>query len=134
MELISYTDIKNQTDILRIIFNTIDMNDELDNFYNKTPFYSKDSNDTYSKCDLITEETCYYGDKCLYKNNPLICPKNHYFLEQIIKKNTIIPKQLCRYERPWRKMKCINIYCWYSHLKGHIETIEKLKIEQNIII
>ena len=134
MELVSKTDIKNQTDLLKIIFNTINMNDELNNFYKETPYYSKSSSNEYTKCDLILEENCCYGDKCLYKNNPLICPKNHYFLEQIIKKNTIIPKQLCRYERPWRKMKCINIYCWYSHLKGHIETIEKLKIEQNIII
>lgn len=132
MDIISKIDINNQIDILKLTFNMLDMHDVVNDFYKETPYYSNSLMTEYAHCDMVLEEICCYGTKCLYKNNPLICPKNHQLLLKTIKKNTIIPKQLCKYERPWKNMKCINIYCWYAHLKGRSQYMEILKIKHNI--
>jgi hypothetical protein len=86
----------------------------------------------YAPYDLILEEECIFGYNCVFKNKPLICPRNHQGLSNI-KKGTIIPNLLCRYERPWKIMshknqifKCNNINCWFSHLKGRTEHLKFL--------
>ncbi len=85
------------------------------------------NNYEYAPYDLILEDECSYGKYCTYKNNPLICSKNHHNINNI-KKYDSIPKKMCRYERPWKilngyPMRCTNIKCWYSHLEGRSDSI-----------
>jgi hypothetical protein len=74
--------------------------------------------------DIQLEESCIYGQFCLGKSNPLLCPLNHHDLgKNIIKKGEYIPDLLCRYERPWKMHRggvlcCMNPKCWYNHGVG----------------
>jgi hypothetical protein len=96
--------------------------------------------DEYAPYDLELEEECSFGINCVFKNTPLICYKNHQGIKSI-KKYTMIPRLLCKYERPWRyirldnnnykKIKCNNVNCWFSHLKGRKEHLQKIWIELN---
>jgi hypothetical protein len=86
----------------------------------------------YAPYDLELEEECCFGINCIFKNTPLICPKNHQGIKYIKKYNKI-PSLLCKYERPWKitkednsPMKCNNINCWFSHLKGRKEHLKKI--------
>ncbi len=87
--------------------------------------------------DLELEEECCMGINCIFKNIPLICSKNHQSLMKI-KKNSNIPSYLCKYERPWKimtdsnkPMKCNNINCWFSHLKGRKEHLRNIWLKLN---
>ena len=97
--------------------------------YNNIPMFYE-----YAPYDLELEEECFMGFYCIFKNTPSICPKNHQGLIEI-KKNTKIHPLLCKYERPWKvnkdetQMKCNNITCWFSHLKGRKEHINKLLLK-----
>ncbi len=80
--------------------------------------------------DLELEDECGFGIKCIFKKNPLICHKNHQGINKI-SKNNYIPTLLCKYERPWKiynnkSIKCNNIYCWFSHLKGRKEHLQQI--------
>ena len=94
----------------------------------------KQITNTYAKCDMILEENCIYGDKCINLKNPLLCPLNHFNLGKMIKKNELIPYELCRYESPWIIINgipshCTNVKCYFSHLdkrKKYIDYIKQL--------
>jgi hypothetical protein len=109
--------------------------------YKIAPFNNKLYYIEYAPYDLELEEDCSQGIYCIFKNSPLICPKNHQGLNKI-KKGFQLPSLLCKYERPWRLTKdtnqqtrCNNINCWFSHLKGRREHLKNLflsiKLELN---
>ena len=134
MELIKANDnfIKEQMYLIKQIFKTLDMNDVVNDFENQMPYTTNNTCNEYTPCDLILEEKCIFGNACLYKKDPLSCSKNHQTLFPFIKKNTLIPNKLCKYERPWKNILCTNIYCWYSHLKGRTKYIEEYKLKNKI--
>jgi hypothetical protein len=122
------------------MFKTLDIEDhchKIAPYTNRTLIYNE-----YAPYDLVLEEECSMGINCIFKNTPLICPKNHQGLAPI-KKYFNIPSLLCKYERPWKTlrdtnkpMKCNNVNCWFSHLKGrkeHLHNIWKELIESEII-
>ncbi len=118
-----------QTLIIKQILLGLDMEDAFNHFIKTTPYYLSYNNYEYTPCDLILEESCPYGNNCLYKTTPLVCYKNHQLINKVIKKNQRIPNVICKYERPWKKlngepMRCQNIYCWFSHLKGRYDIIK----------
>jgi hypothetical protein len=134
MEVIKATDniIKEQMFLIKQIFNTLDMNDIVNDFEKQTPHITKNTSNEYTPCDLILEEKCIFGNACLYKKDPLSCSKNHQSLFPFIRKNTIISNKVCKYERPWKNMLCTNMNCWYSHLKGRCKYVEAFKLKHKI--
>ncbi len=120
--------INQQTYLIKQLFNTLDMPDVIIEFNKLTPY--KISNHhfhytEYAPYDIILEEPCIFGPQCIYKKTPYLCPRNHQNLGKIIKRGEIIPKYLCKYERPWRwlngrEMRCANNLCWFSHIKNHM--------------
>lgn len=133
MEIIKPHDklINEQLIILRHIFYTLDMEDVIIAFEKQTPLICH-INAERSPEILYLEDKCIFGTACLYKNDPLSCSKNHLNIAPFIKKNSFIPNKLCKYERPWKNIKCTNIYCWRSHLRGRIEFIEEYKLINKI--
>ena len=134
MEVFKATDniIKEEMFVIKQIFNTLDMIDVVNDFEKQTPHTTNTTFNEHTPCDLILEEKCIFGNYCLYKKDPLICSKNHQSLFPFIRKNTIIPNKVCKYERPWKNTRCTNICCWYSHLKGRSQYIKKFKLENKI--
>ncbi len=123
------TMINHQTLLIKQLFINLDMPDMINYFDIKTPYNLSNSILENAPYDLILEEPCPYSYKCLYKKTPLYCSKNHQTKKTIIKKYENIPKYLCRYERPWRKlndkpMRCENKNCWFSHLEGRCYNIK----------
>ncbi len=124
--------IREQMSVIKQMLNTLDMGDAVNDFEKQTPHNLKESSYEYTPCDLILEEKCCFGNACLYKKEPLTCSKNHQSLFPFIRKNTLIPNKICKYERPWKNIRCTNIYCWYSHLKGRSNYIKEFKLKNNI--
>lgn len=116
------------------LFKTLNIDD-----YNKklAPYNNNFSYNDYAPYDLELEEECKMGCNCIFKNTPLICHKNHQGLKNI-KKHQFISPLLCKYERPWKiiketrkPMRCNNINCWFSHLKGRKEHLKNIILELN---
>jgi hypothetical protein len=124
--------IQEQMRVIKQIFNTLDMNDAVYDFEKQTPHNLKNTCCEYTPYDLILEEKCCFGNACLYKKEPLTCSKNHQSIFPFIRKNTIIPNKICKYERPWKNIRCTNINCWYAHLKGRSKYIKEFKLNNNI--
>ncbi len=124
--------IEEQTFLIKQSFNMLGIKDATYILDKSTPHNLSLCYYEYAPYDLYLEEQCCYGLRCFYKNEPLVCSKNHQSLQYIIKQNTLIPKELCKYERPWKYLRCNNIYCWYSHLYGRSEHINNLKLIYNI--
>ncbi len=124
--------INHQTFIIKQLFNMLDMKDVINELDKQTPYNLSNQNTRlinnsieYTPYDIILEEPCIYGYQCFYKKTPYMCPRNHQTTEIIIKKGEIIPKYLCKYERPWKKnnnqeMRCTNMNCWFSHIVNHM--------------
>ncbi len=112
------------SDIVKVL-DIFEINNNIAPFNTKPMLLSE-----YAPYDLELEEECFMSSTCIFKTIPSICPKNHQGLPTI-KKNYYLPSLLCKYERPWRTcnnkpIKCNNINCWFSHLKGrknHIRNI-----------
>jgi hypothetical protein len=123
--------INHQSILINQLFMMLDMIDAIYEFNLTTPYniYRQTCiKNEYAPYDIILEEPCPFGNKCLYKKTPIFCSKNHQTIIKHIKQNEIIPKYLCKYERPWRKlngkpMRCDNINCWFSHLEGRCDII-----------
>jgi hypothetical protein len=127
--------LNHQTFLIKQLFINLDMPDVIKYFDIKTPYNLSYATIEKAPYDIILEESCPYGYKCLYKKTPIFCYKNHQTILKVIKKNEIIPKYLCKYERPWRQlnnkqMRCENINCWFSHLEGRRNNIA-IKIIDN---
>jgi hypothetical protein len=121
--------INHQTLLIKQLFISLDMSDMISYFHIKTPFNLSNLYTENAPYDIILEEPCPYGHKCLYKKTPSLCYKNHQTKNKIIKKGESIPKYLCKYERPWKQlnnkpMKCANINCWFSHLENRCNIIK----------
>jgi hypothetical protein len=135
MEIYNSEMINQQTYLIKQLFNMLDMPDVIYEFEKKTPFnvsYQNLKYVEYAPYDIILEEQCIFGPRCLYKKNPLMCSLNHQNIGTIIKKGHIIPNTLCKYERPWKtlngkKMRCTNQNCWFSHIKNHMLFINNYK-------
>lgn len=126
MELIETNNemINHQTFIIKQLFNILDMQDVIIDLNKQTPYnLSNNHKIEYAPYDIILQEPCNYGNGCFYKKTPYVCPKNHQTNEIIIKKGRIIPNYLCRYERPWKNMRCTNMNCWFSHLLHHMHYV-----------
>ncbi len=114
------------------LFKTLNIEDRCNKiapYNNASIFYE------YAPYDLELEEECIFGFHCIFKNTPSICPKNHQGITTI-KKYTKLPPLLCKYERPWKilrdtnkPMKCNNVNCWFSHLKGRKEHLNNILLE-----
>ena len=120
--------INHQSILIDQLFKMLGMKDVIKEFDIITPFNLSSSIVEFAPYDIILEDPCPFGNKCLYKKTPLLCSKNHQTKIKILKKQEIIPKYLCKYERPWKTlnnkpMRCQNIYCWFSHLEGRKEFI-----------
>jgi hypothetical protein len=120
--------INHQTLLIKQMFINLDMPDVVNYFENRTPFGLSNNRFETPPYDIVLQEPCTYGLKCLYKKTPLLCSKNHQTNKLMIKKDELIPKYLCKYERPWRllndkPMRCKNKYCWFSHLEGRNDNI-----------
>ncbi len=118
----------NETIIIHNTFKMLEMDDAIYEFNKYTPYYLRYNNTEYAPYNLYLEESCDYGNNCFYKKDPLVCCKNHQTNNNIIVKEQILPNYLCKYERPWKnlngyQMRCQNIYCWFSHLKGREQII-----------
>ena len=131
--------INQQNHLIKQLFNMLDMPDVIYEFEKISPFnvlhYSSKYIE-YAPYDLILEEPCIFGPHCLYKKTPYLCPRNHQKLGKIIKKGSAVPKYLCKYERPWKilrdtnkPMKCNNVNCWFTHLKGRKEHLNNILLE-----
>ncbi len=76
---------------------------------------------TVAPFDLFLEEDCPAGFGCPNSKNPLKCPKNHQHLGHVIKKGAVIPRFMCRNERPWEGIRCKKPECIFGHLaKRHV--------------
>ena len=81
------------------IFKMLDIHEECNKF---APYNTRFTVlNEYAPYNLELEEECCMGSNCIFKNTPLICPKNHQGIKQI-KKFDYIPQLLCKYERPWK--------------------------------
>ncbi len=114
---------------ISILFKMLNIYENNNKF---APYNNLFFNNEYAPYDLELEEECKMGFNCIFKTNPRICYKNHQGLNKI-KKFYYIPHYLCKYERPWKlvkdtnkPMKCDNINCWFSHLKGRKEHLQKI--------
>ncbi len=75
--------------------------------------------------DLILNDECPAGFDCPDSKNPSKCSKNHQKYGDVIKKDAILPKNFCKFERPWQKKRCNNPKCFFAHLKGRSEFMKK---------
>ena len=113
-------------------FKMMGIEEIISDFYKPSPYTLNSRYHDYAPCNLELEEACPYGNYCFDKRNPRECYRNHQTSRLIIPVYSLIPSILCRYERPWKKlsngekMRCQNKYCWFSHLKGRKEILEKL--------
>jgi hypothetical protein len=117
-----------ETQFIYSILKHIDCEDSMIDFNKSTPFELYNNNYEYAPFDLVLEKSCINQNNCFYKKVPLECYKNHQSFNTIIKQGHIIPKYLCKYERPWKslhgyQMRCQNIHCWFSHLQGRKQII-----------
>jgi hypothetical protein len=95
------------------------------------PKHTRDTEVEKAPFDLNLEEECPEGYKCPHSKDTKKCPKNHQRLGNVIKRNAVIPKHFCKYERPWilvksekkpdekpKPMRCHNPECFFAHLEG----------------
>jgi hypothetical protein len=78
----------------------------------------------YAPEELFLEEECPEGTKCPNGKHPDKCPKNHHRLGDKIKQGAKLPHFFCKWERPWKQMRCRSYKCFYSHLDGRREFLE----------
>ena len=87
---------------------------------------------------IILERFCHYN---LCREKESGCPFNHYINEKKIfvnfnKKNN---NKLCKFDKPWLKKRCTNIYCnkdhfygrekWLKNRKKNLSTKDSLKLQ-----
>ncbi len=89
--------------------------------------------------DIILERFCMHGNKCKHMNNPVPCGYNHTVIgipisnrnsQNKIAKGTEIPKEFCKYEKPWERIRCPNINCTSVHSIGRVSFMLKYKTEK----
>jgi hypothetical protein len=120
--------------IINQTFKIMGMEEIIYDFNKPAPYNLNLRYHEYAPFNILLEDSCPYGNNCFDKRNPHICYKNHQTVVSVLMKYSLIPNFLCRYERPWKKlqdgteMRCTNKYCWFSHLKGRKEILEKLFI------
>ncbi len=105
----------------------------------KTEHYT-DEVETVFPEDVILEVFCHHGKKCYNIDNTVPCGFNHVvigtpmpnrFSQNKMNKGDIIPPEFCKFERPWKQLRCWNINCKYVHIVGRVKYLNKYRDSNN---
>jgi len=93
-------------------------------------FRSKEERDSHLKEDHSKwwlEHDCKYGEGC-HGYHSGACGFNHdrHAVKFIDNSCTVRPSSMCRYDRPWDKVRCLREKCSFDHFWGRVRFLIKL--------